>query len=282
MHWKVWGCLLLLAATGCRTHDDSRVLQTLNQRGFGRRAIGDANEIYTVGIGDSIRLVDTLNLEISGAAEVRMDGVVALPQIGEVYIHGFSTDEVAEALNQRFREYYTRPNVQVFIEKMNSKFFFVRGEVSRGGKLPFLGDTMVADVILADRIPITADISDIYVIRADPSHPLIIPVDLQKLLDHGDARDNIEIRQDDIIVVNPNFAGYVKNAVSLILAPITPLVQLATSARNLETIYDSFVNDTNFFVGNRNNGLGFQGGGGGGDLNTFSSPATVPKGGSGW
>ena len=132
-------------------------------------------------------------------------------------------------------------------------------------------------------IPITADISDIYVIRADPLHPLIIPVDLDKLLEHGDSRDNIEIREDDIIVVNPNFAGYVKNAVSLVLAPIQPLVQLAVSVRNLETIYDSFTEDNNFFVGNRGYGGGYggYGGGGGGDLNTYSASAsTVPKGGS--
>jgi len=284
MHWKVWGCLILLAASGCRTYDDSRVLQTLNQRGFGRRATGDANEIYTVGIGDSIRIIDPLNPEISGAAAIRMDGVIALPLIGEVYINGFSTDEIASALNQRYREYYNAPNVQVFIDQTNSKFFYVRGEVARGGRLPFTGDTLVWDVVMQGPTPITADISDIYVIRADPNHPLIIPVDLQKLLDHGDARDNIEIRQDDIIVVNPNFAGYVKNAVSLVLAPVQPLLQLATSVRNLETIYDSFVNDTQFFVGNRNGGgfNNFGGGGGGGNLNTFStSGATVPKGGSG-
>jgi protein involved in polysaccharide export with SLBB domain len=66
------------------------VLQVLNQRGFGRPT-QDANRQYYVGIGDAIVIQDRIHPEYNGVQEiVRMDGVVTLPEVGEVYITGLS------------------------------------------------------------------------------------------------------------------------------------------------------------------------------------------------
>lgn len=284
MNRSAFWCLILLLFSGCRSYDDARILQALNQRGFGRKAMGDLNEVYTIGIGDSLMITDAFNPDNAiPPVVVRTDGVIKLPLVGEVYVNGFSTAEIEETLNERYREFYNSPRIQVFVSQSNSKFFFLRGEVAVGGRQPILrGDLTVADVVLQSATPITADLSDIYVIRADPSYPLVIPVDLEKLIEYGDARDNILIREDDIIVVNPNLAGYVRNFVQLLLAPITPLLQLAVSVRNIETIYDSFVEDRQFFVGNRGFGVGGFNQGGGGNINSFGTQAsTVPPGGSG-
>jgi protein involved in polysaccharide export with SLBB domain len=269
--------LLVLVATGCRSFDDARVVQSLNQRGFGRRYIGNANEIVTIGIGDSVRIKDPFNADILGQGTVRSDGVIALDLVGEVFVAGFSTDEIAEALNQRFAEYYKTPRIQVFIENMVSKQYFVTGELGGTAKREFRGDTTVWDAIMVGQVPITADLADIEVIRPDPVYPLVIPVDLEKMLYYGDSRDNILLREDDIVVVNPNLAGIIKNAVELILQPIQPVLQLAISVRNIETIYDSFVDDENFFVGGSgfNSGLTGYGGTGGTFNSSFSTtPAT--------
>ncbi len=287
MRFRLLFLLLLGAFPACRTFDDARVLQALNQRGFGRKYVGDANEVLTVGIGDSFLIGDVNNPDITGNFTVRLDGVVTVPLIGEVFVAGFTTDEIASALEIRYREYFTNPQIQVQLVAVTSKRFFLRGEVLAQGERILTKDTTVWDAVMGTGVPITADISDIYVIRSDPRYPLMIPVDLGKMLRYGDSTDNILIREDDIVVVRPNFAGWIRRGVAILLAPITPLTQLAVSVRNLDTIYQSFQEDDNFFVGargfgGRGGGFGGFGGGTGNNVETFgqNNPVVTPPGGS--
>lgn len=254
--------LLLLAVVGCQSYDDARVLQALNQRGFGRRQTGDANEIYTVGVGDGIAFLDPVNLEINGQDVVATDGVIFAPLLGHVYVNGLSIDEIKSTLEQRYGEIYNDPKVFVRVVGRMSKRYYLRGEAGSGVR-QFIGNTTVFDVVMAGPVPVTADLSNVEVIRADPLHPLRIPVDLEQMEQYGASRDNVEIREDDIILVHPNFAGRLKNLVALILAPIQPVVQLAFSVRNLQLTYDSFTNDTNF--GNNRFGIGV------GNFNNFNT-----------
>ena len=53
---------------GCAGQDDARVQQLLNQRGFGARYVGDANEQYYLGIGDQIVITDPGHSELIGHA----------------------------------------------------------------------------------------------------------------------------------------------------------------------------------------------------------------------
>lgn len=269
------GLLLVLgAAAGCRTFDEARVLQALNQRGFGRKYVGDANEILTFGVGDTFAVTDPDNPEIFGNYAVRLDGMVTADLIGEVFVAGFTTEEVAQALNMRYAEFYRDPRVIVAPGAIVSKRFFIQGEVLLKGEQRLIRDTTVWDAVMGRGIPPTADISDVYVIRPDPRHPLIIPVNLQKMLDHGDSSDNILIREDDIIVVQPNLAGLIRKGVMHILLPLQPILQLAVTARNIMTIKDSFETDRNFFVGGRG-GYGGYGGVGNQNQNQNALPGSV-------
>lgn len=278
MRTRLLFLLALSVFPACRTFDDARVLQALNQRGFGRKYVGDANEILTVGIGDTFSIADVENPDILGSFTVRLDGVVTVPLIGEVFVAGFTTSEISNALAQRFKEYFTDPKIQVSLVTVTSKRYFLRGEVSNQGEQPLVKDTTVWDAVMATGVPITADISDIYVVRSDPRHPLIIPVDLGKMLRYGDSGDNILIREDDIVVVRPNLAGWVRRSVEYLLAPITPLTQLITSLDRIESYGDDDNNNNN----NRYGGYGGFGGGGG-SVGTFgeNNPVVTPPGGSG-
>jgi protein involved in polysaccharide export with SLBB domain len=280
MDWRRWSLLLALVATGCRSFDESRVVQTLNQRGFGRKYIGDSNEVLTIGIGDSFKISDARNEEITGNFTVRMDGVIEDPLVGEVFVAGFSTAEIAETLNQRYLEFYKDPKVRVEVANIQSKYVFLQGELG-GGREPFKGNLTVWDLVMSKPIVATADLSDIYVMRPDPVHPLVIPVDLKKMLYDADSRDNILLREDDIVYVNANFAGIIKNAVNLLLEPIQPVLQFAVSIRNIETIYDSFKDDENFYVGGGYGGSSNFGGSGYGSQFSQTSGGGKKGGGNG-
>ncbi len=278
------GVLLLVSGlSACRTFDDPRILQTLNQRGFGRKYVGDVNEVLTLGIGDQFTIRDENNQEIIDTLTIGLDGVVYARFIGPVFVAGFTTHEIGQALNARFAEYFTNTNIMVTPTSITSKRFYMHGETALKGAQPLLRDTTVWDAVMAAGVLPTASLSDIRVIRSDPRHPLLIPIDLDKMLEHGDSSDNILLREDDIVIIRPNFAGWVKNGVELILAPLMPLTQLMVSVRNIQTIADSFQQDRNFYVGGRGGyGGSYYGGYGGARPAPYGdeNPVVVPPGGS--
>ena len=79
----LWRVALLACLAGCSSFgDDARVLQVLNQRGFGRPT-QDANRQYYLGIGDGVIVRSTEYQEYSGQSEViRMDGTITLADLG--------------------------------------------------------------------------------------------------------------------------------------------------------------------------------------------------------
>ncbi|MCI0636229.1 MAG: hypothetical protein L0206_20295, partial [Actinobacteria bacterium] len=61
---------------------DKRILQVLNQEGFGKRYVGHAQDENYVSIGDTISFVDTRNEAVRGSEIVDIDGTIQLPEVG--------------------------------------------------------------------------------------------------------------------------------------------------------------------------------------------------------
>lgn len=234
---------LLLLPAGCRTTDDARVLQVLNQRGFGRPT-QDANRQYYLGIGDQIRLRAPDFKEYDGQSEkIRMDGTVTLEDVDEVYLNGLTPEEASEAVRKRYAEYVKETEeFDVLVSAINSKRYYVTGVPPfKPRAVVFKGDTLLIDALsgqIGDENLVDTDA--ILVIRGDPENPLVIICDYDDVRFDGLTRDNILIRENDIIYLNPSVVGYLAWGVSLILSPLTPLQQLVTGSNNIVTTVDSF------------------------------------------
>lgn len=245
-----------LGLPGCATQDDARVQSLLNQRGFGQRFAGDANEQYYLGIGDSILVQDPMNAELNGSFSIRMDGVIDVPLIGEIYITGLTLPDVAQTLTRRFREYITNAQVDVQLGVANSKFYYVEGEVGRGGRQQFTGGTSLFDVVFQAVPQLTADEDSVRLIRADPVHPLALEFDYDDMLKGGYSRANVEVRENDIIYVPPNLIGYLTNLIALLLSPVQQVVGAAVQVNRLLYTVDSFGDDQRFRQGGRGRNRG--------------------------
>jgi len=130
----VTACALALALPlgACTTADDARVLQVLNQRGFGRPT-QDANRQYYIGIGDGVALRDPDHKEYSGQVEkVRMDGTVTLADVGEVYINGLTPSEATQAIRQRYDRFLVDTSGMILqVTSTSSKKYYVTGAPPR-------------------------------------------------------------------------------------------------------------------------------------------------------
>jgi len=248
--WTLGLLWVLLVLPACTTTDDARVLQVLNQRGFGRPT-QDANRRYYIGIGDSVVLRSTTYKELNGVTErVRMDGTITLPDVGEVYVNGLTPDEATEVVRQRYGSKLTdTSNLIVRVSAITSKQFYITGAPPRApASVPFPGDTTLLDVIVRANIDENSiDTDNILVIRGDPETPLIISCDYDDIIS-GFTRDNIMIRENDIIYLTPSWLGYIKWGVSAILSPLQPIQQLFFGVNNVISLSDSFGDGT---YGNR-------------------------------
>ncbi len=243
---RLGACVVALVAglclPACQTTDDARVLQVLNQRGFGRPT-QDANRRYYIGIGDGVVLQSNIYRELNGVTEkVRMDGTITLPDVGEVYINGLTPDEATEVVRQRYGHLYTdTSNLLVRVSAITSKKFYITGAPPFSPRsIPFAGDTTLLDVVVGANIDENVvDTDAILVIRGDPENPLVITCDYDDIV-QGFTRDNILIRENDIIYMTPSWLGYIKWGVSALLAPLQPIQQLVSGTNNIVSLADTF------------------------------------------
>ena len=240
---RLAGVLVVALLAACQSSDDARVLQTLNQRGFGRPT-QDANRQYYVGIGDTIAIQDSIHTEYNGVSEtVRMDGVITLPEVREVYVNGLSPDQITELLRLKYAQFVTDSSgLTIRVVGLNSKRYYVSGLPPRKpNSIKFEGDTLLVDAMIKAVIdPVLVDCTRIKVIRGDPENPLVIVCNYEAIIEEGLTRDNIQIRENDVVFLTPSIIGYITAFVEALIAPIKPITSLFINTNNVIAVSDSF------------------------------------------
>ena len=225
------GLALLFCLGSCAsTAPDKRLLQYLNDDGFGNRYTGNAEEQNYVTIGDTVSIVDAYHPDLATTQQVDVDGTIVLPEIGAVHVAGQTRSELEAFLVQKYSPYYEQLDIDVRLGT-GGKFFFVFGEVGNEGKKQFPGDLTVFEAVMEagpdDR---TANLGRVRVIRPDPRDPLVMYVNLAEMLETGDSTFNVHIQERDIVVVPPTFLAEVGHFLSRLLYPITELAREISSA----------------------------------------------------
>ncbi len=244
-------CVLMLLCTaawlsGCSaTLENKRILQYLNQGGFGKRYTGNAQEQNYVSIGDTILFMDTYNMEeVSGTQVVDIDGTILLPEVGNVYVAGFTRSELESYLTQKLAPYFVETDVKVNIRTGGKKVYYVMGQVSRPGPYPYTGDlTLYEAVLLAAPDEFGANLGRVRLIRADPRDPLVITADVTELWTSGDSTYNIQVLEYDIVYVPPTLLQSLADLVSGVFVPITSVLR--------DVLYAIFAFDDPRFLFNR-------------------------------
>ncbi len=212
----------MVALSGCATYlPDKRLLQYLNQEGFGKRYIGNSQEQNYVSIGDSITFVDTYNTEIGATRTVDVDGTILVDQVGAVWVAGYTRSELESYLTQKLSPYYRETDIKVTIRTGGRKVYYVLGQVQKKGAYDFKGDlTLFEAVLLAGPRPNAANLGRVRLIRADPRNPLIIEANVSDLWERGDSTYNIPVQEYDIIFVPSTFLQSIADFISGLFVPI--------------------------------------------------------------
>jgi len=230
------------------TIEDKRILQYLNQAGFGKRYYGNSQEQNYVSLGDTIQFQDIYNEDVRGTQVVDIDGTILLPEAGAVYVAGFTRSELESYLTQKLSAYYVESDVKVNIRTGGKKVYYVMGQVRRPGPFPYTGDlTLFEAVTQAAPDEFGANLGRVRLIRADPRDPLVITADVTEMWSSGDSSYNVQVHEYDIIYVPPTLLQSAADLVSGVFVPITSVLR--------DVLYAIFAFDDPrflFFRGRRN------------------------------
>lgn len=171
---------------------------------------------YKIGIGD------ILEIEIAGVSGSRdttfvmPDGRIYFDLAGGVRADGLTVTELSAALEAALARDYAAPKVSVGIKEVRSRRVWVLGRVSQPGLYPLKQPTSLLEAIsMAGGLATSrfsgsteelADLSNSFLLREGQ----VLPVDFVALMQRGDMRHNVQLRDGDYIYLPSSLSRYVQ------------------------------------------------------------------------
>jgi polysaccharide export outer membrane protein len=103
--------------------------------------------VYVVGPEDVLFVRVWREMDFTGSYIVRPDGKITIPLVGDVQAAGLTPERLGEQLKQALSDFINAPDVSVTVTQVNSKKFFITGQVFRPGEFPLVVPTRVFDAL---------------------------------------------------------------------------------------------------------------------------------------
>lgn len=102
---------------------------------------------YVIGSLDVLYIRVWNNQNLTGPVDVRPDGMLSMPLIGEVKADGLTVSALKEIITAKLGDFLNSPEVDIQVSRVNSKKFFILGGVNRPGAYPLVGKTTVSEAL---------------------------------------------------------------------------------------------------------------------------------------
>jgi polysaccharide export outer membrane protein len=121
---------------------------------------------YLIGPEDILRIEVFRDADLSRAVNVRPDGKITLPLVGDLQAEGLTPERLTAQVKEALSQYMNSPEVTISVMAVNSKSFVVSGRVNRAGKWPLVTPLRVFDALgLAGGFQDFADEKHVQIIR---------------------------------------------------------------------------------------------------------------------
>jgi len=163
-----------------------------------------ANEdpTYVIGAEDVLNINVWKEADISRIVPVRPDGRISLPLLNDVQAAGLTPQQLAASIRDGLKKFIADPEVTVIVTAVNSRRFYVLGEVTKPGVFPLLpGMTVLQGLASAGTFTQFANLKGIYVLRNENGKQVKHPFNYKAVLKGHDESQNVELKPGDTIVV---------------------------------------------------------------------------------
>jgi polysaccharide biosynthesis/export protein len=161
------------------------------------------DENYVIGNEDVLAISVWKEPELTKSIPVRSDGKISLPLVGELQATGKTPLQLEQDITQKLKSFITAPEVNVTVEKVNSKKFNILGEINKPGSYPLTATTTIMDAIAtAGGLRDFAKKSGIYVLRkTSQGKEEHLKFNFKDFIKGKGSDQNITLQPDDTVIV---------------------------------------------------------------------------------
>ena len=164
-------------------------------------APGPIADEYRIGPGDKLRVEVYKDAQLSQSVQVRPDGKITLPLIGDLDANGATPLELRETIAKSLKEYITNPTVTVIVVEALASKVYVMGEVTHPGTMELHGPTTILQALaMAGGFKEFANTKDVKVLRPKSGNSMETLRFNYKDMLNGDAKP-FYLRSGDTVVV---------------------------------------------------------------------------------
>lgn len=159
---------------------------------------------YVLGAEDQISITVWRSQEFSGAHMIRPDGKITINLVGEVDAAGLTPEQLSNSIREKLKKVLVDPDVSVSVTAVNSKRYFIEGEVKKPGEYKLVVPTRVLEALVnAGGFNDFAKQSDIRIMRGSTVfHFNYKAATNRKTNTKANAKnENIYLEPGDIIIV---------------------------------------------------------------------------------
>lgn len=198
--WMLLAALLVLPLGGLSAQEKTDPKSSSSQAPAQKAATEDPS--YEIGAEDQLNISVWKEPEVSRTVPVRPDGKISLPLINDVQAVGLTPMQLAMSISEKLKKFISDPQVTVIVLSINSRRYYIVGEMSRTGAFPLLPHTTVLQALAsAGGFSQFANMKAIYVLRIVDGKSIKFAFNYKDVIKGVHTEQNIELKPGDTIVV---------------------------------------------------------------------------------
>jgi polysaccharide export outer membrane protein len=177
---------------------------------------GTEAQAYRIGVGDKLEIAVFGHDDLSKVVEVRSDGSINYPLIGDVQVKGMTVSEVDDQITRVLgKDFLVDPQVSVDVREYQSQWVTVIGEVRNPGRFMLRRNMRLIDVLAeAGGVTKEAGVEILVTRRTDAGDTRQILLDRERLLSQENQDANILLSHMDIVTVGEKKIFYIRGEVT--------------------------------------------------------------------
>ena len=158
---------------------------------------------YRLAAGDKLRIEVYKDTQLSQSLQIRPDGKITLPLVGDIAAAGRTPVELRDAIAGALEEYIAKPVVTVIVTDATPPVIYVTGEVMKPGalSLPTGQMSIIQAIAMAGGFTDFANKKDIRILRKGASGMETLRFNYKDALDEDNKREPLQLLPGDTVIV---------------------------------------------------------------------------------